>query len=459
MRDEAIRRFHHARALRNRGQQRRALRILADAESLAGEDLDLLVPLRNERGLVEKDLGDFASARRTYAALLQLVTERSDDVLIHASVLENSGFVERESGDLVAARAFDREAMGILRNAGEPADLAHALTSLAIDEKDLGNLHDAHEAATEAFALAPRDSAQLLAYIRTVLGLIFQLLREWDSARREFVAAVAGYRTAGDRENTAVALHNLATVNFERGRTDTAMRLLRRSLAINRALRFGRGVALDLRRIALYGADAGAFTEARTLLLKARQTAHKTGDVVFEAWCNLDLGRLAGLQGNMREVIRRCTAALTLAEKTAEPFLVHEILLTRGTAWRRLGNTRNASADFETGVEALERIREGILTEDLSLRFFSEDPDAYRHLVELAIEEGDAVGAWQWAERSHGRELERRMRQHIVRLDPASAAMPPISFAQIRSDLGTWSREAARWSRESRGAADRTLPA
>ena len=82
-----------------------------------------------------------------------------------------------------------------------------------------------------------------------------------------------------------------------------------------------------------------------------------------------------------------------------------------GVDWLRLGRLERAVDDIEAAVAALDRLREGAMTEELSLRFFGEDSDAHANLVQVAIERGDVEAAWQWAERTRGRELNRRIRR------------------------------------------------
>jgi hypothetical protein len=58
----------------------------------------------------------------------------------------------------------------------------------------------------------------------------------------------------------------------------------------------------------------------------------------------------------------------------------------------------------------------------MTLRYFAEPSDVHRALVEMSLRSGDTRGAWLWAERTRGRELNRRIRRSI---SLGSRAVPP----------------------------------
>lgn len=426
-RDAAERLLERTAALRHRGRSGAAIKLLSDPIRLAADDVEVLVPLLNERGLAEEQLGDYHAARNTLAEVRRLFEAglMEGDVGL-ASVIDNQGFVEREGGNLFEAKRFHEEAVHLLRGLDAPSDLAHALTNLAVVQKDLGYLHEAQATADEALDLVPFSDQRLAGFVRTIRGLIFQLLREWDAARREFVMAIVADRAAGDEENVAIALHNLATVQHERGKIPTALNLLRRSMSINQRLGLHSGMANDLRRLALFAGAAGRLQETRKLLLRARRAARRANDLEASALCELDLGRVALFVKDTKEAIHRCTLALELAEQFGSPLLLHEIRLARGTAWRRRRKYDRAVADLEAAVAAIQLLREGTVTEDLGLRFFTEMGDAYVQLVEVAMEQRDLVAAWSWAERTRGQELHRRLRR--------SADLQPRGVAEAIQD-------------------------
>lgn len=276
-------------------------------------------------------------------------------------------------------------------------------------------------------ALAPQDEPQLTGFIRSVLGLMFQMLCEWHDARREFIHAMVAFRAGGDGENTAAMLHNLAVVEIERGRTRLGMRLLRRSLRINQVLQSWTGVANDFRRLAVYAADAGSVDNARTLLLRARRAARRAGELALETLCELDLGRVAITANDPRETLRRTSVALKLAKDVGDPFLLYEILVARGIGWQRRGRLKQAVDTFTSALAVLERFRDGAVTEDLTLRFFAEESDVHRALVEISMARGDLRAAWEWAERTRGRELNRRIRRSTSMMP---REMPPHLVAR-----------------------------
>lgn len=408
--------------LRHGGRVEEALQVLAQARVLAGDDLLHLVALLNERGLAEFDAGRYGAARGTFTELVRIFEDAAvDNRLVFASVLDNLGYVNREIGDLVSARRHHERAVDLFRTLEAPADLARALMNLAIVQKDSGSLQQARISIAEAVAWAPPEDERLRAFIGSVRGLIFQMLQEWEDARREFIHALVAFRRTNDRENAAVMLHNLAVVDVERGRVDVAMRLLRRAMRINDELRMSAGSANDLRRLALYVADSGERSKAREMLFRACHEARRIGDRALEVSCELDLARVAILMRDPRETLKRTSRALRLGRGIATPAMMYEILVARGIGWQEQGRWAQAVKTYAAALESLERLREGTVTEEMTLRYFVQASDVHRALVEMSLRRGDWRGAWLWAERTRGRELNRRIRRSV---SLASRAVP-----------------------------------
>lgn len=426
--DEVDRLTEHTRELRHGGRAEEVLQILADAHALAGDDVLHRVALLNERGLAELDAGKYVAARDTFAELVRLCEDGAlDNPLVLASVLDNLGYVHRESGDLVPARDHHEKAVALLRSLDAPEDLAHALMNLAIVQKDMGLLQQATISITEAIAWAPPANEQLVGFVRSVRGLIFEMLQEWDEARREFVHALVAIRRTNDRANVAVMLHNLSVVNVERGRVAVGMRLLRRAMRINGELGIGAGSAHDLRRLALYAADAGERPKARKMLFRARREARRVGDRMLEVLCELDLARVAILTRDPRETLKRTSRALRLGRGIAAPSVMYEILVARGIGWQERCRWNQAVKTYSAALESLERLRDGFVTEELTLRYFGQASDVHRALVEMSLRRGDPHGSWLWAERTRGRELNRRIRRSV---SLASRSVPPDLVAR-----------------------------
>ena len=317
--------------------------------------------------------------------------------------------------------------MELLRDLDAPEELARALMNLAIVQKDMGLLQQALISITEAIAWAPAANEQLIGFVRSVRGLIFEMLQEWDDARRELVHALVAVRRGNDRANVAVMLHNLAVVNVARGRVEVGMRLLRRAIRINDELGIGAGSAHDLRRLALYAADAGERAKAREMLFGARREARRIGDRMLEVLCELDLARVAILTRDPRETLKRTSRALRLGREIAAPSVMYEILVARGIGWQERGRWSQAVKTYSAALESLERLRDGFVTEELTLRYFGQASDVHRALVEMSLRRSDPRGSWLWAERTRGRELNRRIRRSV---SLASRSVPPDLVAR-----------------------------
>jgi len=434
MRDEELDRLlEQILKLRRRGRLDEALRLVAETEKVADPFQELA--LRTVRGLAEMDGGSYASARDTFGELVLILEGGAvGNKLMLASALDNLGYVEREIGDYAAAQRHHERAVELLRIFDAPEELARALVNLAIVQKDTGQMQRALISIKEAAEWAPADNEQLIGYIHSVRGLIHETLSEWDDARREFVRALVAFRRTGDRENAAAMLHDLAVVEGERDRMAVAMRFLRHSIRMNDELGNIGGAVNDRRRLALYAADAGERAEARRMLLRARRGAKRIGDRDLEILCELDLARVAILTRNPRETLKRTSRALRLGRGFAVPVVMYEILVTRGIGWQESGRWTRAVKTYAAALGSLELVRHGMATEELTLRYFSQPSDVHRALVEMSIRRGDRRGAWSWAEKTRGRELNRRIRRSpSLRSHTVSADLLAHEAALLRS--------------------------
>jgi hypothetical protein len=149
------------------------------------------------------------------------------------------------------------------------------------------------------------------------------------------------------------------------------------------------------------------------MLFHACREARRIGDRALEVSCELDLARVAILMRDPLETLKRTSRALRLGRGIATPSMMYEILVARGIGWQERGRWAQAVKTYAAALESLERLRDGIVTEEMTLRYFVQPSDVHRALVEMSLRRGDRRGAWLWAERTRGRELNRRIRRSV----------------------------------------------
>lgn len=403
-----------ARLLRRSGRTDEAIALIdANLAEMPGKaDWRRKSALLNERALAEIQVGQGAAARDSLIAASNVLVEAGrDSTILYATVIDNLGFVERETGDLARASECHEKAIAVCEKIGAPHHLARSLINAAIVWKDRGLLGKARAHLERAKGIVPPSDLRLYGHLYAASAVLSQLKQEFEEARRQHLIALIAYRRAGDRENEALELHNLALVEHLRDRAAVGTRFLRKSMLLNNRLGLAPGVASDLRYLGLFTFDAGKRDEGLRLL---RQAWHALADVDdFEGmlWCELDLARIGTAGGAYESARDLLNGTIRRAEAIGDPLLEYNLFVARGKVYEQLGERGLAAREYETAIVRAESLRAGIRDEEDALGFFRfAQLDAFDALIELSVEQGDASTAWRCCQAAKTRELQRRLR-------------------------------------------------
>jgi tetratricopeptide (TPR) repeat protein len=129
---------------------------------------------------------------------------------------------------------------------------------------------------------------------------------------------------------------------------------------------------------------------------------------------------------NDREVVRSLTDAVERMRALDMWILLAQLLLERGRAHLRLGDSNAAELDFRAGIENLEHQRGTVQSAEQRIAFFDRAEEAFVELALLLVRSGRTDQAFDVLERSRSREL----------LDRSSGkTLTPMSAAEIRKHL------------------------
>lgn len=242
-----------------------AARVLADR---LGDDA-LTARVANGIGAVHYARGDFAAARRAYAAA-QLHT---NDHAMQGKIILNLGVIENIEGNLLAA-------------------LDHYARAFALFQESTDS-----------------DSATLALHNR---GMVEADLERWDAADASFQAAFVNAAEAGNREMVAKTLVNRSEVLVARGDPAQAVKLCDEALIIYADVgdEVGRGEALRWRAHA--SARTGHVASAERDATEAQQIAIRCGARLLEAEAARELGGLRARLGDRTGSIKQFRRALAL---------------------------------------------------------------------------------------------------------------------------------------------------
>ena len=400
--------------------------------------------LLNERALAEVQVGRIGKARETLQQLRHALENDGRTLsILYATVTDNLGFVAREAGDLARACACHETAIALYEAIGAPRHLARALINAAIANKDRGLLSKARAQLERAMTAVPPTAHRLRGHLCATAALLAQRKHDLDEARRQHLLSVAAYRRAGDGENEALELHNLAVVEYSRGKAAVAARLLRKSMARNEHLGLPPGTARDLHFLGLVTFDGGRREEGLRLLRQAWHAFAEIEDVEGLLLCELDLSRIGAAAGAHERARALLDGAIRRAEAVGDPLLEYNLFVARGAVHEQLGEPEAAMRDYEAAVARTESLRASIRDEEDALQFFRYGHRAaFDALIELAVARLDTAAAWRCCQSAKARELQRHLR-YDCGIAPRNAA--PESLEQERALLVAYGKWMAVW--------------
>jgi CHAT domain-containing protein len=146
-----------------------------------------------------------------------------------------------------------------------------------------------------------------------------------------------------------------------------------------------------------------ALKMCEALLKKDPKNAQYQSDV---APTQSNLGLLLLEEGNLSKPLDHCTKASNLVSISGNPDLVSRIFWVRGRCHEKMGNLKQAYADYRESIERIELIRSQFSLEEYKLDILWDKVGMYSTMISLlCIKENDAGRAWEYVGRAKSRTL------------------------------------------------------
>jgi tetratricopeptide (TPR) repeat protein len=252
--------------------------------------------------------GRFEAALVAFESALALAT-RVGDMELWARVENGIGAVHYARGEYASARRAYAASLARTANDGMRGK---TILNLGVIENIEGNFENALEHYERAYRLLTQSgdiaSATLAVHNR---GMVEADLQRWDAADSSYVVALTLASDSGNREMVAKTLVNRSELLVERGALGDAIDHCDRALAIYADVgdEVGRGEALRWRGHAL--GRAGEPSAAERSTSEALHIAVRSGARLLEAEAARDLGILRGMLGDVEggeKLLRRAHA-------------------------------------------------------------------------------------------------------------------------------------------------------
>jgi CHAT domain-containing protein/tetratricopeptide (TPR) repeat protein len=397
---------------------------LALANSSAEMSPNTVAKLLHARARAEAQVGRLSAARESLLRALEIPVETSAPEQVRAHLLVSLAEVERDFGDLPAAREHGALAVELCRRAAGPDDLARALVDLALTVKDQADTTGARALLEDALEVVGAGSpSRDLGNALYGLGQLAQLVNDDDAALSYMRRARMVYRRAGDRNNEAITMHAIGSVYYGRGAYRLAARRYRRALRMNRALGFHAGVAECLSTLAGLDADRGRIREAVEGYARALVAQRRAGLTRDEIHTLIDLGVLARDGKAIGQADEMFTRAVTLAERLGDPGELLDVHTHIGDLRAVEERWDDAVASYEQAVAAIDDARGRVLAESDALGYFDEDAlAAFDRLVLINGWRARPLDALRWAEEAKGAQFRQLLATAPLHMPPAVPA-------------------------------------
>ena len=276
----------HARALLRRakidqlrGQTDQAFPRLLKARALAGSADDQLLCHRIDlfRGRLLEDTGHHAQAQDMYRAAhrgLVEVGELGDA----SSALRGLASIAASSEQLARAEQLNRTAIELAEEARDPSSMAKALNNLAMVQTRRGDSAGALASFQRSLAIKSQlgDRASI-AINELNLGMLHYERGEQEAAGRRLRSALATFESLQHAVGSGLVLCNLGLLGLLADDDERAADLLERSIALFTTSGYQRGLAHAVWLRASLELDRGHSDSARSWIERQRELAQALG--------------------------------------------------------------------------------------------------------------------------------------------------------------------------------------
>lgn len=248
------------------------------------------------------------------------------------------------------------------------------------------------------------DERANLGFVRGLRATALTSLGRTDEAWDARIASFTILSAAGRADRLPVSIGAAARMELQAGRLDVARALLALELEAARDARADGLLANALVRTALLNARTGDFRAAAAAADEARQTAARISDPRLRDAADADAQLAAAaavLHAHPSDAQRLLTRAIDFYSTVEKPLFLPQAYLLRARAALRSRDRTSAKRDLDLALGLVERHRIQFAGPVAGTDILDAGLAVGREAIELRLEEGDAAGAFAYAERRH----------------------------------------------------------
>jgi tetratricopeptide (TPR) repeat protein len=153
-------------------------------------------------------LGEYAQARRSFHAAIQIFKDNPDQIRYYAAALDNLGSVEVEEGQFESSKTLRLKAKNLYERSGDHTGLARVNNNLALIAVREGQFKEARHWVEQAFqqaTLSPEPDTDSLAAMYSIQCTIEAHQKHWEQALKWVQQEISVLETRRNPESPLLA--------------------------------------------------------------------------------------------------------------------------------------------------------------------------------------------------------------------------------------------------------------
>ncbi len=350
-----------ATVLVNRGRSAETDAVLTAAKALvdSSNEPSWRAQWLHNRGVLERKLGRFDSAREYFQQALDLLRSLNDDVGV-ARELNSIGMLHGRTGKFSDAMLVHKEALALARKSSNPGEIARSLRLLGVLHRNLDDEELGSRYLQEALEYVEERNKREAITLHGELTKSLMLLGRLDEAEKNATQAVSMAEDSGSPPNRVSAYTHMAELRLEQGKLDEAMRWTEKAFESFDLVAIRDQILLRLTRaevMAARGLNAEALSEAQLVVDSTRAV----GDRILER-AALDLLSQQQLQvGDAANAFVTLKAYQALDKELAIDLAARRIAMLEGSLDAERSGAERALLERDNAVQALALDRQRVL--------------------------------------------------------------------------------------------------
>jgi Uncharacterized protein conserved in bacteria len=399
----------------------------------------------NGFGIVRYYRGDPKAALDFYQQSLRLCEELGDKEN-GSNALNNLALVYNWRGNFRQAIEFYEKSIKLYEELGARKRLASSLVNLANVYNSLDDHLTSIKVLQKSIAISEAlDDKPSLAMAMHNTGRVYFNQGNYDLALHYFQKSLALREAVGIKAQTIALLNSIGDLYCEQGRYEQALEAYRKALSISAEINERRSVSYSFEGIGSVFQSQGNFPAALENFEQSLQVAEQINQRPRIAYALVKVAVIYQAQGNHQKALEHADRAATLARELGMPGPLWRALTLAGQSHRALGQTVEARAAFEEAIRAIEGLRVLLAGGERERQeFFANKLAPYTAMIELLLAEGDARGAFAYAEKAKARVLLDVLRGGRVEINKALTLQERERERDLSSELTVLNEQVTR---------------